>query len=92
MLDLTWQVDGDGTMDMVFPSCTGGQCFIHIVHNDQMPLCALDQLSGCRLPHNLCTADDAFKFNFDEASGVSTRYLNSALVFRFPYTLMLGSR
>ncbi|WFD32932.1 hypothetical protein MSPP1_003985 [Malassezia sp. CBS 17886] len=30
----------DGTIDVVFPSCEGGVCYVNIAYNKQMPLCA----------------------------------------------------
>jgi len=33
-------MDRDGTIDVVFPSCEGSQCFINIAYNRQMPLCS----------------------------------------------------
>ncbi|KNC97918.1 uncharacterized protein SPPG_06908 [Spizellomyces punctatus DAOM BR117] len=62
-------MDGDGTLDMVFPSCDNRQCFIHIVHNKQIPLCTTTNLENCRNPHDLCKADESFTFDFREDSG-----------------------
>ncbi|KAI8822214.1 uncharacterized protein EV422DRAFT_526082 [Fimicolochytrium jonesii] len=64
-------IDADGTIDMVFPTCVdwGGDCFIHVAYNQQIPLCAAgDDGTHCRDPHNLCTADDKFTFDFTEDS------------------------
>jgi integrin alpha FG-GAP repeat containing protein 1 len=33
-------MDRDGTIDVVFPSCEGSSCFINIAYNKQMPLCS----------------------------------------------------
>ncbi|KAG1748835.1 uncharacterized protein EDB91DRAFT_1111126 [Suillus paluster] len=76
-------VDRDGTIDMVFPSCSsvssigvGSGCFINIVYNTQLPLCAsptsptTDKKGNriCRRPEELCTADPHFKFDLSTAS------------------------
>lgn len=73
-------MDRDGTIDVVFPSCEGSQCFINIAYNKQMPLCSAkrsgwfgvgpeDGSKGadvqCRDPQsNLCVADPEFLFDF----------------------------
>jgi integrin alpha FG-GAP repeat containing protein 1 len=49
----------DGTIDLIFPSCYQNKCFIHILYNNQIPLCT-DALEKCRNPNALCTADDDF--------------------------------
>ncbi|KIO28141.1 hypothetical protein M407DRAFT_72199 [Tulasnella calospora MUT 4182] len=73
-------MDRDGTMDMVFPTCTsvssttgvGTDCYINIVYNKQKPLCsnAAATLSNrnCRLPENLCSADPSFTFDFTDSA------------------------
>ena len=33
-------MDRDGTIDVVFPSCEGNECFINVAYNWQMPLCS----------------------------------------------------
>ncbi|UZJ55026.1 hypothetical protein CBS101457_004346 [Exobasidium rhododendri] len=33
-------MDRDGTIDVVFPSCSGSECFINIAYNRQIPLCS----------------------------------------------------
>lgn len=33
-------MDRDGTIDVVFPSCEGSTCYINIAYNKQMPLCS----------------------------------------------------
>src|SRR6267378_3715245 len=64
--------DRDGTMDMIFPTCSGVSsstgagidCYINIAYNQQLPLCSLSTDSGlrkgvrvCRRPADLCIAD-----------------------------------
>jgi integrin alpha FG-GAP repeat containing protein 1 len=68
-------IDGDGDMDMIFPSCETSlfskkKCFINIAYNIQRPLCQWNKEDGCRLIQNLCSADDLFSFTFDVHSGV----------------------
>ncbi len=72
-------MDRDGTIDMVFPTCSsvsrdsgiGTNCQINIAYNQQRPLCQGASLKNkteiCRKPDDLCSGDDNFKFNFDEA-------------------------
>jgi integrin alpha FG-GAP repeat containing protein 1 len=33
-------MDRDGTIDVVFPSCDSNQCYVNIAYNRQMPLCS----------------------------------------------------
>ncbi|PKI82542.1 hypothetical protein MVES1_003813 [Malassezia vespertilionis] len=66
----------DGTMDVVFPTCQGGKCQINIAYNQQLPLCATERdafggwtpppggARACRDPSRLCTADDTFALDF----------------------------
>ncbi|KAJ8581014.1 hypothetical protein M405DRAFT_869047 [Rhizopogon salebrosus TDB-379] len=76
-------VDRDGTIDMVFPSCSsvssagvGSGCVINIVYNQQLPLCSsaasltTDKEGNriCRRPEELCTADPNFKFDLSTGS------------------------
>ncbi|KAG2047539.1 hypothetical protein BDR06DRAFT_963815 [Suillus hirtellus] len=76
-------VDRDGTIDMVFPSCSsvssagvGSGCFINIVYNKQLPLCTSPTSPAigkqgrrtCRRPEELCTADPNFKFDLSTGS------------------------
>ncbi|CAO3663293.1 unnamed protein product [Umbelopsis ramanniana] len=65
-------IDGDGSIDIMFPVCSGTKCQIHIVYNQQMPLCAKPEDSHqnsttCRQARNLCVADPDFKFDFDSS-------------------------
>ncbi|KAG9301641.1 hypothetical protein G9A89_016711 [Geosiphon pyriformis] len=61
-------MDGDGTIDMVFPVCEekNKKCEIHIAYNKQIPLCSDNKSTNCRQATNLCTADDNFKFDFSQ--------------------------
>ncbi|KAF9239681.1 hypothetical protein BU15DRAFT_74536 [Melanogaster broomeanus] len=72
-------IDRDGTIDMVFPTCSsvssttgiGTDCLINIAYNKQLPLCPSAASSStdkqgnqkCRLPQDLCTADPNFKYD-----------------------------
>lgn len=72
-------MDRDGTLDMVFPSCTSSEgCYINIAYNQQMPLCTtkggLTASSApadkrCRDVGELCVADT--EFHFDLSSSVT---------------------
>lgn len=60
-------IDGDGSMDIVFPVCKDSICSIHVVYNQQMGLCSKSQESAnttCRKAQHLCVADPQFKFDF----------------------------
>ena len=35
-------LDRDGTIDVVFPTCDGKDCFINVAKNEQMPLCSTE--------------------------------------------------
>lgn len=66
-------IDGDGSVDILFPVCNHNNCQIHIAYNQQMPLCAKSDDSqqnstACRQAQNLCVADPNFKFNFDTSN------------------------
>ncbi|KAF8894778.1 hypothetical protein BD779DRAFT_1609403 [Infundibulicybe gibba] len=82
-------IDRDGTIDMVFPTCThvdsstgiGSDCSINIAFNQQLKLCSSSTDSGvrkgvrtCRPPEALCTADPNFKFDLSPGAG------NNALI------------
>lgn len=74
---LMHSTDRDGTIDMVFPTCSrvssagvGSDCYINIAYNQQLKLCDSSTDSGsrkgvqtCRPPGDLCTADANFKFD-----------------------------
>ncbi|CAG8512992.1 15985_t:CDS:10 [Funneliformis mosseae] len=55
-------MDGDGTLDMVFPVCNNG-CKIHVAYNNQIPLCENKNSKNCRKVSELCIADDNFSFD-----------------------------
>ncbi|KAJ6515434.1 hypothetical protein C8R45DRAFT_956505 [Mycena sanguinolenta] len=76
-------VDRDGTIDMVFTTCSGvststgvgTDCAINIAYNKQLPLCTTPADSGlkkgvrtCRPPEDLCTADPAFTFDLTNSA------------------------
>ncbi|KAJ1975956.1 hypothetical protein H4R34_004150 [Dimargaris verticillata] len=59
-------MDGDGTLDMVFAACAdsdGSECAIHLVYNQQMPLCPQSKREPCRSMDQLCQADDSFQLD-----------------------------
>ncbi|KAI9027529.1 hypothetical protein CLU79DRAFT_881311 [Phycomyces nitens] len=60
-------IDGDGSIDILFPVCHGSTCKIHVVYNNQMGLCSTNQDPGtpCRKAQDLCVADPGFTFDFD---------------------------
>ena len=73
-------MDRDGTIDMVWPSCyslnrdtgIGTDCHINIAYNRQKPLCSGNgplgkSSSKCRTPEDLCSADPNFTFEFNES-------------------------
>ncbi|KAG1456295.1 hypothetical protein G6F56_006860 [Rhizopus delemar] len=57
-------MDGDGSIDIIFPVCQEKDCSIHVVYNQQMGLCSKDDEESCRKATKLCTADPNFKFDF----------------------------
>lgn len=60
-------IDGDGSIDIIFPVCKSNVCSIHVVYNQQMGLCSKSQESTnttCRKAQHLCVADPHFKFDF----------------------------
>ncbi|GBE82743.1 integrin alpha N-terminal domain-containing protein [Sparassis latifolia] len=76
-------IDRDGTMDMVFTTCSsvssttgmGSNCAINIAYNIQLPLCRSATTPSiqkgkrvCRPPEQLCTADPDFRFNLSQSS------------------------
>ncbi|KAJ3225475.1 hypothetical protein HK099_006748 [Clydaea vesicula] len=58
-------MDGDGTMDIVFPTCVDNICQINVAYNKQIPICSINIHSNCRKKENLCISDENFEFNFD---------------------------
>ncbi|KAF9533608.1 hypothetical protein CPB83DRAFT_783291 [Crepidotus variabilis] len=91
--------DRDGTIDMVFPSCSrvdsstgvGSDCYINIAYNEQVGLCSLTTDSGmrkgvrvCRTPGDLCIADTGFKFNLTDSP-------DNPLFVRFPVSSVFTS-
>lgn len=92
-------VDRDGTIDMVFPTCSrvssstglGTDCYINIAYNQQLKLCSSSTDSGlkkgvmmCRPHDDLCTADPNFKFNFSDLP-------DNDLFSRFPLSSLYPS-
>ena len=74
----TTVIDRDGTLDMLFVSCSsvspatgvGSTCSINIAYNKQLPLCESSSQQSvvngkriCRPPDDLCTPDQDFKFD-----------------------------
>jgi integrin alpha FG-GAP repeat containing protein 1 len=57
-------MDADGAVDMVYPTCVDNKCTIHVVYNKQMGLCG-NSVQPCREPHELCTSDPQFSFALD---------------------------
>ncbi|KAF8638878.1 hypothetical protein AX17_001933 [Amanita inopinata Kibby_2008] len=97
-------VDRDGTIDMVFPTCShvssdgvGTDCYINIAFNQQLGLCSSTTESGvkrggqtCRPPENLCTADPNFRFDIGDSStpGAFVRFPLNSL-FSEPTSLLV---
>ncbi|KAG9318236.1 hypothetical protein JVU11DRAFT_317 [Chiua virens] len=93
-------VDRDGTIDMVFPTCSsvssrsgvGSGCLINIAYNKQIPVCpsASSQTTDkqgnrlCRPPEALCIADPNFGFD------LSTNGNNDAYV-QIPFSSLANS-
>ena len=74
-------MDRDGTIDMVFSTCTsvssstgiGSGCELHIAYNQQLPLCTsttqTTEKNGkrtCRRPEELCSVDTDFRFDLGD--------------------------
>ncbi|KAI8907014.1 hypothetical protein DFJ77DRAFT_514148 [Powellomyces hirtus] len=72
-------IDGDGAMDLIFPTCDDKDCHIHVIYNQQIPLCSGDETKNCRNPHELCTADNAYSFDFDDKSAGHVDLLLSSI-------------
>jgi len=92
-------MDRDGTMDMVFPTCTSQGCFLNIAYNQQMPLCntaggltasQAAQNTRCRDATNLCVADSQFAFDLspEESNTAFARLPMSSLVADAPYLVL----
>jgi hypothetical protein len=78
---------------MIFPSCetisystgVGSNCQIHIVYNQQKPLCdsrnSRKIQDDCRLPDELCSVDPQFRFDFNnpQVSFAFTRLIDNVL-------------
>ncbi|KAI8140634.1 hypothetical protein BJV82DRAFT_621881 [Fennellomyces sp. T-0311] len=59
-------IDGDGSVDIVFPVTYGAKQQIHVVYNQQMDLCSKsgdNDNPDCRKPQELCRADPNFQFD-----------------------------
>jgi integrin alpha FG-GAP repeat containing protein 1 len=61
-------IDGDGSIDIIFPVCQNKACSIHVVYNQQMGLCSKTQeiATTCRNAQQLCVADPNFTFDFSK--------------------------
>lgn len=59
-------IDGDGSIDIIFPVCHNKICSIHVVYNQQIGLCSKTQeiSTACRNAQQLCVADPNFTFDF----------------------------
>jgi hypothetical protein len=74
----------------LFPVCSGSSCQIHIVYNQQMPLCTKPDNSHqnattCRNARNLCVADPNFKFDFDNSNTQVTNQSTTSDMFYHHY-------
>ncbi|WVF71448.1 hypothetical protein IAT40_006252 [Kwoniella sp. CBS 6097] len=91
----------DGSIDIIFPTCNshskssglGKQCSINIAYNKQVPVCSTEgsqaSVEGklkCRGWRELCLADDAFEFSFDESDPDFTSIPLSTLLPSDPET------
>ena len=80
------EIDRDGTLDIVFPTCSrqsvasgiGSDCSINIAYNKQVPVCSGEEATHgadgaliCRGWGELCGADESFDFDFTAGSEVS---------------------
>ncbi|GAA98182.1 uncharacterized protein L969DRAFT_93210 [Mixia osmundae IAM 14324] len=92
-------MDRDGTIDMIFPTCTssGDNCYINIAYNKQVPLCQPRQPSmnsdgslQCRSSGALCVADPGFSFDLTplETNDAFTRIPLKALIPDAPYLML----
>lgn len=73
-------MDGDGSIDIIFPVCQEKDCSIHVVYNQQMGLCSKDDEESCRKATKLCTADPNFKFDFTMQNSKVTTQSNSVFI------------
>ncbi|KAH8114092.1 hypothetical protein DFH11DRAFT_1595734 [Phellopilus nigrolimitatus] len=98
-------MDRDGTIDMVFTTCTsvsssngiGSGCAINIAYNQQLPLCSSPASTGmragkrvCRQPDQLCTADPDFRFDLGERDD-NDAFVRIPLTDIFPSSSLLVS-
>lgn len=89
-------IDRDGTMDLVFTTCSsvssssgiGSGCSVNIAYNQQLPLCTSTATSGlkggdryCRQPDDLCTADPNFKFDLTDSASNDVCFKNALVTF-----------
>ena len=81
-------VDRDGTMDIIFPTCSrhssstgvGHDCNINIAYNQQIPTCSSeaskmdsDGKISCRGHGDMCQSDADYAFDFSAGSDVSSQ-------------------
>ncbi|CAO3614596.1 unnamed protein product [Cunninghamella echinulata] len=67
-------MDGDGTTDILFTTCDGRKCMVHILYNQQMGLCSKsdgENLTHCRKSQHLCVSDPDFKFDIQKPNSES---------------------
>ncbi|RKP26277.1 hypothetical protein SYNPS1DRAFT_28023 [Syncephalis pseudoplumigaleata] len=89
-------LDGDGSVDMIVPSCSAKQddCYLHILYNQQERLCGFDDGSAsCRTLDELCRADPQFAFvdpTKDAGSAVSIDEWIDGIYARHSYDAMPG--
>lgn len=96
------QQDRDGTMDMLFATCSsvskstgvGSNCYLNVAYNQQLPLCASSTTSSvvqgkrvCRPPEDLCTGDPDFRFDLSDRSDNDVGRLPSSYVL-LPHALL----
>lgn len=72
-------LDGDGSIDIIFPVHDRSLQEIHTVYNQQIDLCAKSQSTNetgpaCRRANELCIGDPNYAFDFSKpSSDVSKR-------------------
>ncbi|KAK9897721.1 hypothetical protein P389DRAFT_169746 [Cystobasidium minutum MCA 4210] len=93
-------MDRDGTIDMVFATCTSREgCHINIAYNQQMPLCtttggltssSAPKARRCRDVGELCVADTDFRFDLsrDASNSAFQRIPLSSLLPSQPYFIL----